>query len=343
MSNTTSDVKRAFIEDGPLKTHIGGQALIEGVMMRGLENWSVAVRRPNGEIYREERELSSAFKSKFSKLPIVRGCYALVDSFLLGYKALSIATDVSLEDESTVDGANEDMDAKPGSNNDKKQSVSNKIITVISSIIGLALGIALFAVLPGIAANFLVGPYEGAIFAWNLLDGVIKMAIFVFYIWIISLIPDIKRMFGYHGAEHKTIHCYEHGLELTVENARQFPRLHIRCGTAFMIMLMIISIFIYSLIPLELLVAAMHIDNPALSMTVLLILRVLVLPIIAGVSYEITVKWAGNRPNNPIVKIMLWPGLQMQRLTTNNPDDGQLECAIAAAKLVLEREKKLTT
>ena len=150
---------------------------------------------------------------------------------------------------------------------------------------------------------------------------------------------DIKRMFGYHGAEHKTIHCYEHGMPLTPDNARSFPRLHVRCGTAFLIMVMIIAIFVYTAIPLDALIGAWGVPDGAPKLALVIFVRILFLPVIAGISYEITVKWAGSHPENPLVKVVLWPGMQMQRLTTKEPDDGMLECAIAAMQRVLDREE----
>ena len=208
----------------------------------------------------------------------------------------------------------------------------------ISMVFGIVLGVALFVLLPAFASNVLVGEYEQSPLAWNIVDGVMRVAIFVFYVWLIGRMKDIKRMFSYHGAEHKTIHCYEHGLELTPENARQFPRLHVRCGTAFLIMVMIIAILVYTIIPLNLLIASWGISGPA-AFALLIVVRILFMPLIAGISYEITVKWAGSRPNNPVVRVVLWPGMQMQRLTTNEPDDSMLECAIKAMQLVVQREE----
>ena len=162
---------------------------------------------------------------------------------------------------------------------------------------------------------------------------------FVFYIWLIGRMGEIKRMFGYHGAEHKTIHCYEHGLPLTPENARSFPRLHVRCGTAFLIMVMVIAIVVYTVVPIKSLIVAWGVTNPALKLALVILVRIVLMPVIAGVSYEITVKWAGSHPENPLVKLILWPGMQMQYLTTREPDDGQIECSIKAMQLVLEREE----
>ena len=162
---------------------------------------------------------------------------------------------------------------------------------------------------------------------------------FVFYLWLIGRMQDIKRMFGYHGAEHKTIHCYEHGLPLTPENARSFPRLHVRCGTAFLIMVMIIAIFVYTVVPLNALIDAWGVPDGAPKLALVIAVRIALMPVIAGISYEITVKWAGSHPENPLVKVILWPGMQMQYLTTNEPDDSMIECAIAAMQRVLEREE----
>ena len=171
-------------------------------------------------------------------------------------------------------------------------------------------------------------------------DGILRIGVFVFYIWLIGRMSDIKRMFGYHGAEHKTIHCFEHGLPLTPENARSFPRLHVRCGTAFLIMMMIIAIFVYTVVPLDALIAAWGVPDGAPKLALVIVVRILLMPVIAGIAYEITVKWAGSHPDNPLVKVILWPGMQMQYLTTREPDDGQIECAIEAMKIVLEREQR---
>jgi len=202
------------------------------------------------------------------------------------------------------------------------------------------LGIVLFVVAPAAITNLIVGEYDENTLLWNVVDGILRIAVFVFYIWLIGRMSDIKRMFGYHGAEHKTIHCFEHGLELTPENARSFPRLHVRCGTAFLIMVMIIAIFVYTVTPLNALIDAWGVPDGAPKLALVIVVRILLMPVIAGVAYEITVKWAGSHPDNPLVKVVLWPGMQMQYLTTREPDDGQIECAIAAMKLVLEREQR---
>ena len=403
MAKAKSDLSRAFSEDGERKTHVGGQALIEGIMMRGKYNWSVAVREPSGAVYTEEHDLASG-KAKNSWLywPLIRGCRALVESLMLGYKALEVATMHAYADDGGEEGegrqaAPNQVEASvpvapekprpvtPGSGESfswkddfgrpdtvidalgaqsKLEPVAaegvpapkpepakaegaaadgegefGKREMAVSMVLGLVLGVVLFIVAPAFLTNLIVGEYDGNTLLWNIVDGVLRVAVFVFYIWLIGRMPEIKRMFGYHGAEHKTIHCYEHGLPLTPENARSFPRLHVRCGTAFLIMVMVIAIFVYTVVPLNALIAAWGVPDGAPKLALVIVSRIVLMPVIAGVSYEITVKWAGSHPENPLVKVVLWPGMQMQYLTTNEPDDGMLECAIEAMKLVLAREE----
>lgn len=406
-----SAVKRAFAEDGANKTHVGGQALIEGVMMRGRYNWAAAVREPSGNIYIEEHDLASGkAKNKWLYWPVVRGCRAFVESLILGYKALEIAAmhaygdeeepgakaeevsangaiskegvsadesvasetsgfswkndfgnpdeaidalgaqrslDIVVEANTAESGAVEPNAIEPGAaalesdeTRDGDDGGFGKREMAISMVLGLLLGVGLFIVAPAFIANVLVGEYDDKTLLWNVVDGIVRIVVFVFYIWLIGRMQDIKRMFSYHGAEHKTIHCYEHGLPLTPENARSFPRLHVRCGTAFLIMVMIIAIFVYTITPLNGLIAAWGVPDGPAKLALVIVARILLMPVIAGISYEITVKWAGSHPENPLVKVVLWPGMQMQRLTTNEPDDEMLECAIAAMQRVLEREER---
>ena len=365
-----NDLKRAFAEDGARKTHVGGQALLEGIMMRGKLNWAVAVREPDGGIYVEEHDLASGRKkNSWLTWPFVRGCTALVESLALGFKALAIAADHAFDDEdekaesqaeAAVDAAEslevaadpvapseaaavlhagqaaESSASQEGSSAESGMGFS----MVIPMVLGAVMGVVLFIVAPAALANLIAGEYDERTLAWNLVDGVGRVAIFILYIWLIGRMSDIKRMFMYHGAEHKTIHCFEHGLPLTPENARSFPRLHVRCGTAFLIMVMVIAIIVYTLVPLNALISALGVPDGPAKFALVVAVRVLLMPLIAGISYEITVKWAGSRPENPLVKVILWPGMQMQRLTTNEPDDGQLECAIAAMERVLAREEQ---
>lgn len=318
----TNEVRRAFREDGAQKTHIGGQALLEGVMMRGKYNWAVGVRQSDGLLYSEAFMLSKkGHRPQWFSWPLVRGCVVLVDSLVLGFKALEIAANKAFDNEEIFE---DDVTISKGE-------------MAGALCLGIVLALALFMVLPAFVSNVLVGEYEQHPFVWNVVDGVVRVAIFIFYVWLIGRLEDIKRMFAYHGAEHKTIHCYEHGLALTPENAQQFPRLHVRCGTAFLIMVMLIAIVVYTLLPLDRVLAALGITGIG-SLILLIVVRITFLPLIAGISYEITVKWAGSYPDSPVVKAVLWPGMQMQRLTTNEPDEGMLECAIAAMNLVLTCE-----
>ena len=338
MSEKKNDLSRAFSEDGALKTHIGGQALLEGVMMRGKFNWAVAVRQPDDVIYTEEHDLASGKKKNgWLYWLIVRGCRAFVESLVLGYKALSVAVEHAfMEDVEAEDISSEVSDSVQSPNSEPALS---SMEMALSMGLGLLLGVVLFVVAPAFITNLIVGEYDSNTLAWNVVDGILRIAVFVFYIWLIGRMEDIKRMFAYHGAEHKTIHCYEHGLPLTPENARQFPCLHVRCGTAFLIMVMIIAIFVYTVTPLNALIAAWGVPDGAPKLALVILVRILLMPVIAGLAYEVTVRWAGTHPEMPLVKVILWPGLQMQRLTTREPGDAELECAIAAMKLVLEREE----
>ena len=449
MGKQKSDLSRAFSEDGALKTHVGGQALIEGIMMRGRYNWSVAVREPDGTIYTEEHDLASGKKRNgWMYWPIVRGCRAMVESLVLGFKALEVASMRAYDEEGfsygdhqarraegEADGGSDDdvpatapkpaaeagdaapepatsggeerpfswkddfgrpdtvidalgaqralevtsgpydpaveaeaaqaasvpQDAGAGEGEpaaeppaasaeeapaEEKKGFWDQEVEfgeremAISMVLGVVLGVVLFIVAPAFFTNLIVGEYDEHTLLWNIVDGVLRVVVFVFYIWLIGRMRDIKRMFSYHGAEHKTIHCYEHGLELTPENARSFPRLHVRCGTAFLIMVMIIAILVYTITPIDGLIVAWGVPSGAPKLALVIVVRILLMPVIAGISYEITVKWAGSHPDNPLVKVVLWPGMQMQYLTTNEPDDEMLECAIAAMKLVLEREQR---
>ena len=394
-----SDSKRlkdAFSADGDVlrRTHIGGQALIEGIMMRGRYNWAVAIREPDGNIYTEEHDLASGRpKNSWLRWPIIRGCTAFVESLGLGYKALNIATEHAYDWEETeeereqrlkkearkkkttveelraaedaeaakkaeevaakreahiaaahaagddVEQAAADFDAEQKKADAEEDSLG--VLMTISMIVGMVVGVAIFVVVPAALSNLVFGADAMNSVGWNIFDGILRVAIFVAYIWLISRMKDIKRMFCYHGAEHKTIHCFEHDLPLTVANAQQFPTLHVRCGTAFLIMVMIIAIFVYTVLgaPINALVDMTGVTEGPLRFVLIVLTRIILMPVIAGVSYEITVQWAGKRPNNPLVRVILWPGMQMQRLTTNPPEDSMVECAIAAMQLVVAREE----
>ncbi len=364
--------KDLIAEDGELfQTHIGGAALLEGIMMRGKYNWAVAVRTPEGEIYTEEHPLPHADKPQaWKKWPLVRGSIALFESLALSMKAMEISAEHAFdfeEDErqqqlkkalkkanreamkkgDTFNEAaftrhfNEEYQAKKASEPKKEGGKGLAGAEFgLSMLMGLLLGIVGFVVLPAFFTNLIVGDYADKTFTWNIVDGILRAFIFVFYIWLIGRMPEIKRMFGYHGAEHKTIHCFEHGLELTPENAQKFSTMHVRCGTAFLITTILISIIVFTAVPTHILLEAWAVTNPIARFVIVVLSRIILLPLVAGIAYEVTVKWAGSHPNHPLVKVILWPGMQMQKLTTNTPDTGMLECAIAATKLIIACEEE---
>ena len=346
--------------DELFQTHIGGAAMLEGVMMRGRYSWAVAVREPEGGIYVEEHDVPGYGKKQpWRKWPLVRGCVAMVESLVLQYKAMGITAahaydfDEDEEEAKKLEGKSEEeratarAEAERQIEREKKQA-SEEAETqgmagwmAVSMVVGIVLGVALFMFVPAFVTNLVMGDYShDNMIAWNLLDGVLRAAIFVLYMWLIALMPDIKKMYRYHGAEHKTIHCLEHGLPLTPENCKRFSRQHVRCGTAFIIMVLIVSIIVFTVFPTDMLVEALGLEGGVGRFLVVLLTRVVLLPVVAGLSYEITVRWAGQHPENPLVKVVLAPGMAMQLITTNEPDACHLECAIAAMKAVVAREAR---
>lgn len=331
--------------DELFQSHIGGAAMLEGVMMRGRYSWAVAVREPDGGIYLEEHDVPGYGKRQpWRKWPLVRGCVSLVESLVLQYKAMGItaahAYDFEEEDSSVApEEAAEALKAEQDAASAQAEEKGLSGWMAVSMVIGIVLGVALFILAPAAVTNLIVGSYSGEnMFLWNICDGILRAAIFVFYMWLIGRMPDIKRMFCYHGAEHKTIHCLEHGLPLTPENCRAFSRQHVRCGTAFIIMTLIISIVVFTVFPTDLIASALGLGDGFGRFAVVVLSRVVLVPLVAGISYEITVRWAGRHPENPLVRVILAPGMAMQLITTNEPDDGMLECAIAAMKAVVARE-----
>ncbi|SMB88131.1 Uncharacterized conserved protein YqhQ [Desulfonispora thiosulfatigenes DSM 11270] len=282
----------------------GGQALIEGVMMRGQEDLAIAVRKSDNEIScKMEKITGISAKYPFLKKPFLRGTVALFESLIMGIKALTYS-------------ANESVEAE-------EEELSNLEIA-FSIALALGLGILLFFIAPAVFAHLLHQYVQGS-FLQNVLEGFMRIGIFLLYVFGISRMKDIQRVFEYHGAEHKVIHAYEAGEELKVENCRKYTTLHPRCGTSFLLIVMVISILIFSLFGVEIFWWR-------------LLSRVILLPVIAGVSYEI-LKLAGKYCDNPIMKIVNKPGLMMQKLTTGEPDDSQLEVALRALQGVLDAEK----
>lgn len=344
--------------DELFQSHIGGAAMLEGVMMRGRYSWAVAVREPDGGIYVEEHDVPGYGKKQpWRRWPLVRGCVSLVESMILQFKAMGItaayAYDFEEEDpkeaerlaamteeeRSAARAAQEaQLEAEKAAASEEAGEKGISGWMMVSMVIGVVLGVVLFVLAPAGITNLVIGDYSHEnMFAWNLVDGILRAGVFVLYMWLIGFMPDIKRMFSYHGAEHKTIHCLEHGLPLTPENCRGFSRQHVRCGTAFIIMTLLISIVVFTLFPTDLVAEALGASG-ALRFVVVVLSRLVLLPVVAGVAYEVTVRWAGQHPENPLVKIVLAPGMAMQLITTNEPDDEMLECAIASMKAVVARE-----
>lgn len=289
---------------------IGGQAVIEGVMMRAPNKFVIAVRKPDGNIIVKKDDIKIDSNPIFKK-PILRGLIALYDSLVLGIKALNFSAEHGMPEEEK-----------------EKEKKSSKLETYLGMFLGIGLAIGLFLYLPLYLTELLknIAPIiDTSFLMFNLVDGVIRVILFVGYIFVISRMKDIARVFSYHGAEHKSIYAYEKGLELTVENARKMSRFHPRCGTSFLLIVMIVSILVFSLIPED-----SHFIIKFAS-------RIVLLPVIAGLSYEI-LKLSGKYSNNIIVKILIAPGLWLQRLTTREPDDEMLEVAITSITEALDKE-----
>lgn len=304
----------------PVKhTHIGGQAVLEGVMMRGRHNWAVAVRKPDGDIHVEEHELRTAVSKRPSLgKPVIRGVVSLYESLALALKAFAISAEHAGETE-------------------EEQLTSKEI--ALSMALGVGLAVLLFIVLPAVITNFVVGQATERPLTWNVVDGVLRVLAFFLYILAISRVNDIQRVFAYHGAEHKTIHAYERGLPLDAEVIQRHQTMHVRCGTSFLLMVMVIAIFVYSFVPVRVITDWMGTDARGVALAVAILLRILLLPLIAGLAYEV-IKWAGKAPDNPLVRVVLWPGLQLQRMTTREPEDDMVEIAVTAMKRVVACEQR---
>ncbi len=293
------------------KTSVGGQAVMEGVMMRGPSMWSLAVRTPDGSIACETHELK---KRPWSAWPLVRGIFSFVDSILLGTTTLMRSAELAIGEDEAEEPSKFDawMERHFG-------EVGLKVSMGIATVLGFALALVLFMFLP----TFLTGLLDNlvALGAWKYwLEGLIKMSIFVVYLASMRKIPDIRRLFGYHGAEHKTIACYEAGEELTVENVRRFSRFHPRCGTSFLFLVLLISILVGSFVPW---------DNTLLRV----VWRIALLPLVMSLAYEL-IRFAG-RYDNFATRLISKPGLWLQRLTTDEPDELMMEVAISAVEPVL--------
>ena len=282
--------------------HYGGQAVIEGVMMRGKEGMAISVRQPNGELNIVRQPLASIYKGRLREMPLIRGIIVLVETLVLGTQSLLHSAQVAA--------------AETGG---EKIPAALLWGTVAAS---LALAVAIFFMVPLFATRYLIDPYINSALLSNILEGLIRIGIFIAYLKLVSLIPDIKRVFAYHGAEHKVVNAYEAGIPLEVESVKKYSTAHARCGTAFLFIVLIVAIFVFALF-----------GQPTLWIRILS--RIALIPVIAVISYEI-MKFGAGHIENPVVRILLAPGLLLQAITTREPDDSQIEAAISALNEVIK-------
>lgn len=285
--------------------HYGGQAVIEGVMIRGKEGVAISVRQPNGELNVVKQPLAKIYKGRLREMPLIRGIIVLVETLVLGTQSLLHSAQVAAAEE-----------------------VGKKIPTALlwgTIVVSLALGVVLFFMVPLFATRYLIDPYIDSALLSNIFEGLIRIGIFIAYLKLISLMPDIKRVFAYHGAEHKVVNAYEAGVPLDVESVKNYSTAHARCGTAFLFIVLIVAVFVFALV-----------GQPTLWIRILS--RIALIPVIAVISYEI-MKFGASHINNKIVRILLAPGLMLQAITTREPDDSQIEAAISALNEVIEIDR----
>ncbi len=278
----------------------GGQAVIEGVMIRGRKAAVTAVRRPGGGLITDIRLLAAVYTGRMRRTPLLRGIIVLIEAMVIGIRSLLYSANVSLEEE--------------------KEEISGKTVWIMITL-ALALAIVLFLILP-LFLTRLINPYIGSSLVFHLIEGFIRLVIFVAYLKLVGLMPDIKRVFTYHGAEHKTVNAYEAGVPMEVAAIRKFSTAHVRCGTGFLFAVLIIAIVAFALV-----------GRPALWLMVLS--RFLLIPVIAALGYEV-IHFGARHTENILVRIVLAPGLWLQRLTTREPDDSQIEVALCALKKAVE-------
>jgi len=282
--------------------HYGGQAVFEGVMIRGKEGVAISMRQPNGELNIVRQPLASIYKGRLREMPLIRGIIALVETLVLGTQSLLHSAQVAAAEE-----------------------VGEKIPTALlwgTVAVSLAVGVVLFFMVPLFATRYLIDPYIDSNLLRNVFEGLIRIGIFIAYLKLISLIPDIKRVFAYHGAEHKVVNAYEAGVPLEIEVVKRYSTAHARCGTAFLFIVLIVATFVFALV-----------GQPTLWIRILS--RIALIPVIAVISYEI-MKFGAGHIQNSIVRILLAPGLMLQAITTREPDDSQIEAAISALNEVIK-------
>jgi len=288
--------------------YYGGQAVIEGVMMRGRKAVVTAVRRPDGEVTMDTKPLPGIASDRVRKIPLIRGIAVLIESMVLGIKALLYSANISMQEE--------------GEEGDEKPSIGVSWWMMIGPLIGV---VALFFLAPLFLANLVSAHIESS-FIFHLIEGFIRLGIFIVYLKLITLAPDVKRVFAYHGAEHKVVNAYEDGVPLELEAVKRYATAHVRCGTSFVFAVLIIAIVVFAII-----------GRPSLEVMVLS--RVVLIPVIAGLGYEVT-QYGARHLDSRLVKAALAPGLWLQKMTTREPDDSQIEIALSALKRVVEIDQQ---
>lgn len=285
--------------------HYGGQAVIDGVMIRGKEGVAISVRQPDGQLNVVKQPLARIYKGRLRETPLIRGIIALIETLVLGTQSLLHSAQVAATEE-----------------------VGEKIPTAVlwgTVAASLALGVALFFMVPLFATRYLIDPYVESALLSSIFEGLIRIGIFIAYLKLMSLIPDIRKVFAYHGAEHKTVNAYEAGVPLDVQSVKMYSTAHARCGTAFLFIVLVVAIFVFALV-----------GQPSLWIRILS--RIALIPVIAVISYEI-MKFGAGHTGNPVIRVLLAPGLLLQTMTTREPDDSQIEAAISALNEVIEIDK----
>ncbi len=283
-----------------VRFHYGGQAVIEGVMIRGRKSVVTAVRRPNGEVTADSRPLSSIYTGWMRKTPLLRGVIVIIEAMVLGISSLLYSANVALEEE--------------------EEEITGKAVWLMLAA-AVLLAVVLFLIIP-LFLTRLLNPYISSSLVFHLIEGAIRLIIFIAYLKLVGLLPDIRRIFTYHGAEHKTVNAYEHGAALEVDAVKTHDKAHVRCGTSFLFVVLVIAIVVFALV-----------GRPSLWLMVLS--RVLLIPVIAALGYEF-IHFGAKHAGNPLVRAVMLPGLWLQGMTTKEPEDDQLEVALVALKTALE-------
>lgn len=284
--------------------YYGGQAVIEGVMMRGRKHVAIAVRRPDGEIDVTGQALASVYKGKFREMPFIRGVVVLIETMVLGIQALLHSANIASAEE-------------PG------EKISPMLLWGTMAV-GIIFAVAVFFVVPLLIATYLIYPYIDSAFLGNLIEGIIRIGMFILYLWLVALMPDIRAVFAYHGAEHKVVNAYESGMPLELEYVKKYSTAHTRCGTSFLLVVLVLAIIVFTLV-----------GRPPLWLGI--ISRIILIPVIAAIGYEF-IRFGAAHIKNPVMRRILAPGLMLQSMTTREPSDSQLETAISALKKVIEAD-----